>query len=467
MFKTLSRFALLFSMFFASSTTVAAQANGPIYIVQPGDSLSSIAARFNVTVEAIMEANSLTDPNLLAAGKELIIPGLEGVSGILDTEVVQFGDSYRSLLRRTQVPRNLFNRLNHLISPSEFYIGSSMIIPVEEAETKPVSRFTPKESETLLETAVKNHSDVWSVVNFNQLAGSWAALPGDVIYMQGGDGDQGSIGLPAAFVEAGVRDLPIKQGGTGVIIVRTEPGVVLGGYLVDHALHFNAREDGTQVALQGVHALLEPGVYPLRLVASLPDGSSQSFEQMVLIVSGYYDDISISVPSETLNPSITEPENQELISLTSAVSPVKRWQGAFKLPVDPQDCIKDWFGIRRTYIGQGTDIKLNGFHSGLDYGVCSETHPYDIYAPAPGIVVFSGPLTVRGNATIIDHGWGVFSGYWHQAESYVTAGQEVETGDLIGKIGATGRVTGPHLHWEIWVNGVQVDPLDWLEKVYP
>ncbi|HNN12886.1 MAG TPA: M23 family metallopeptidase, partial [Anaerolineales bacterium] len=76
-------------------------------------------------------------------------------------------------------------------------------------------------------------------------------------------------------------------------------------------------------------------------------------------------------------------------------------------------------------------------------------------------------LTVRGNATIIDHGWGVYSGFWHQEESYVSAGQYVEAGTLIGKIGGTGRVTGPHLHWELWVNGVQVDPLDWLSQPYP
>jgi murein DD-endopeptidase MepM/ murein hydrolase activator NlpD len=76
-------------------------------------------------------------------------------------------------------------------------------------------------------------------------------------------------------------------------------------------------------------------------------------------------------------------------------------------------------------------------------------------------------LTVRGNATIIDHGQGIFTGYWHQEEIDVKVGDRVEPGQLIGLIGATGRVTGPHLHWEIWVNGVQVDPIQWLENTYP
>ena len=81
-------------------------------------------------------------------------------------------------------------------------------------------------------------------------------------------------------------------------------------------------------------------------------------------------------------------------------------------------------------------------------------HRESWYSPAPS--------TVRGNATFIDHGWGVYSAYYHQKEINVGVGQQVQAGQLIGQIGATGRVTGPHLHWEIWVNGIQVNPLDWL-----
>jgi murein DD-endopeptidase MepM/ murein hydrolase activator NlpD len=81
--------------------------------------------------------------------------------------------------------------------------------------------------------------------------------------------------------------------------------------------------------------------------------------------------------------------------------------------------------------------------------------------------VFASPWTVRGNATIIDHGWGVYSGFWHQSKFNVQAGDVVEQGQVIGEVGGTGRVTGAHLHWELWVNGVQVDPMDWLTQTYP
>lgn len=444
----------------------AQDASGPIYIVQSGDSLSTIASRFSITLEALMTTNNITDPNQLDVGQQLVIPGLEGITGILSTESINFGDSFRSLMRRTQISQELFKKMNHVVSPSEFYVGVSLIVPVDETNQNLTTRVSTRAGESLLELAVKQNTDVWTLSHYNNLKGSWDGLPGDTLFTTGGSEDQNASGLPSAFVSAEIRDLPIKQGGTGVIMVKTIPNVTLGGILVDQSLRFFPTEDGTQVAFQGVHALLDPGVYPLRLDATLPDGSKQSYEQSILIVSGYYDDITISVPSETLNPSVTEPENQQIASIVSATT-TRAWQGEFNIPVALPFCIKDWFGIRRTYLGQGTDIKLNGFHSGLDYGVCSEANPYDIYAPAPGTVVFSAPLTVRGNATIIDHGWGVYSGLFHQEESYVTVGQVVKTGELVGKIGATGRVTGAHLHWEIWANGVQVDPLDWLNQAYP
>ncbi len=149
---------------------VQAQDAGPIYIVQPGDSLSAIAARFNVSLNELMAANNIENPNQLAPGQQLIIPGLEGVTGILRTEVINFGDSYRSLIRQTQVPQNLFKRLNRVVSPSQFYVGSSMIIPVE-AESRNEVRVSPRAGESMLEAAVKANSDVWTLATLNNLQG--------------------------------------------------------------------------------------------------------------------------------------------------------------------------------------------------------------------------------------------------------------------------------------------------------
>jgi murein DD-endopeptidase MepM/ murein hydrolase activator NlpD len=451
-------------------SAVSAQESGPVYIVQSGDSLSSIAARFNLSVDELMQANGITDPDLLAVGQELVIPGLAGITGTLDTEFIGLGDSYRTLVRRTQLPEELLRQLNRLVSPTEFYVGASMIVPSVGTQSRPGARFSAVAGESLFELSVRADTDAWTMAALNGLAGTWAALPGDVLYAYSGNDQEPVSGLPGVFKEAQIRNLPIKQGETVVIEVRTEAGTTVDGRLVDRELHFLPGEDGAHVSLQGVHALLTPGVYPLRLDATLTDGSQQSFEQMVLIVSGNYAPEVIPVnDAATIDPAVSEAELRQVSAITAPVTPRRAWQGLFQIPVAPPGlgCIKDWFGRPRTYLAPGTDATLTGFHAGVDFGVCSNSNPFDIYAPAPGIIVFAGPLPVCGNATIIDHGWGVFSRFCHQSEINVAVGQSVQAGELTGKIGATGRVTGPHLHWEVWVGGVQVEPLDWLEQTFP
>jgi len=460
---------ILLILFLLPHQTAQAQGvSGPIYIVQPGDSLSSIAARFNVSLNDLMTANNIENPNQLAAGQQLVIPGLEGVTGILRTDFINFGDSYRSLIRRTQVSEPLFRKLNRVVSPSEFYVGVSMIVPVQE-QMQYEKRISPAGGESLLEMAVKNGTDIWTLAEINALDGSWGTLPNDILFAPGEGASESVSGLPSAFISAEIRPLPIKQGGTGVIKVNALPGVTLGGVLVDRPLNFFPDEDGSQVALQGVHALLNPGVYPLRLDATLPDGSVQSYEQFILIISGFYpDDPLLYVDPITIDPASTEPETEQVEGITTPVSPTKLWSGVFLSPAisyAESTYFTSRFGNRRTYIGTGgSNLQVQGFHTGLDFG---GGEGLAITSPAAGRVVFAGPLTVRGNATIIDHGWGLYSGFWHQSAIQVQVGQMVQQGEVIGLVGATGRVTGAHLHWELWVNGVQVDPLDWLNQTYP
>lgn len=455
-------FIAILSAFIAQPAS--AQAGGPIYIVQPGDTLSEIARLFNVTLDELMAANPGIDPNFLSQGQELVIPGLEGVTGVLDTEIIAFGDSLRSLSRRTQVSDELLKGLNRLVSPTELYVGNSLIIPTQQDQSTLNTSFTASTGQSLLELAVKQNSDPWTLAALNKLDGTWETIPGDVLYSPTSGSAENATGLPPAFVSASISPLPLVQGGTEVINVTTTGDVSLSGILADHSLNFFANGN-EQVALQGVHALLEPGVYPLRLEATAADGSKQSFEQMILVTAGGYlnEDIPLNDPS-TLDPAVTESELRNISSLTSLYTATRSWNGLFTSPAVDPSCFTSRYGTRRTYRVINSDIEVPGFHSGLDF--CGG-EGLQIFAPAPGRVVFAAPLTVRGNATIIDHGWGVYSGYWHQSQIYVNVGDRVEQGQVIGLVGGTGRVTGAHLHWEIWVNGVQVNPIDWLEQSYP
>ena len=463
----LKRFVVVTVLIFIllSGSPVSAQtADGPVYIVQSGDTLSSIAARFNVDLEDLMNANGISNPDLLSAEQELVIPGLEDISGVLVTEFVQFGDSFRSISRRTKIATPTLRKLNRLVSPTELYVGVSLVVPQQPGEERQTSRVSTSNGESLLELAVKSNMDPWTLVETNQLKGTWDAIPGDVLYADGGESESTASGLPAVFENAIVSPLPIKQGGTTVIRVQVPDGVIVGGMLVDHALHFFPDSNGSQVALQGVHALLEPGPYPLRLEATLPDGSKQSFEQMVLVTSGNYPREDLYVESSTIDPAVTKPEDEQILALTANANPERYWNGTFIAPSAYPDCFTSRYGTRRTYYGVNTNAEIQGFHTGLDF--CGG-EGLQITSPAPGKVVFAGPLIVRGNATIIDHGWGVYSGFWHQSKFEVQVGDLVEAGQVIGLVGGTGRVTGAHLHWEVWVNGAQVNPLDWLQQTYP
>jgi murein DD-endopeptidase MepM/ murein hydrolase activator NlpD len=256
---------------------------------------------------------------------------------------------------------------------------------------------------------------------------------------------------------------PLVQGQTASLSIRAADGLALQGRLDEHSFTLFPYNRGEYAGLQGLYALADPGLYSLVISGTLSDGAPFAFSQEVLVTAGNYPfDPVLLVAPETIDPAVTEPENAEWAALTAPITPEKLWDGIFLSPVpEPYtDCWPSLFGNRRSYNGSAYTF----FHSGLDF--CGGVGT-DILAPARGKVVFAGPLTVRGNATILDHGWGVYSAYLHQSQFLVQVGDLVEPGQVIGKVGGTGRVTGPHLHWEIWVGGLQVDPMEWLKNSFP
>jgi murein DD-endopeptidase MepM/ murein hydrolase activator NlpD len=297
---------------------------------------------------------------------------------------------------------------------------------------------------------------------------SWEALPGESLFLPGG-ADEGPGALPGEIQAVELNPLPFGQGRTGEVKVVAAPGLTLGGSFMNRQLNFFPDPKGGYTALLGIHALAEPGYYPFSINGSLPDGTPFAFSQKVGVrPEDYPFDQPLTVDPATIDPAITRPEDAEWNALSTTATPERRWDGPFRLPspleqdycLETNECWTSRFGNRRSYNGSAYEF----FHTGLDIAGGTGTQ---IFAPARGKVVFAGPLTVRGNATMIDHGWGVYTGYMHQSEIYVEVGDEVEPGDVIGLVGGTGRVEGPHLHWEVWVGGVQVDPLDWLAQTFP
>jgi murein DD-endopeptidase MepM/ murein hydrolase activator NlpD len=389
---------------------------------------------------------------------------LEGLNGTLITVPVPFGSDLRSMSRQYQMDQDLIKKINHIISPAEIYAGYEMIVLQQNEPLNWSMRTTMGLGETWLEVSARQNINPWVIASVNDISLPVESLPGDIFYANSGENSGQLSNLPEIFTDMNIDPLPLVQGDTMEIKVKTGSVVELSGNLGDYTLHFFPYDEGYQVALQGIHAMLEPGLYSLRINAALENQSMQSYEQMVLVKQGDFINEPINgVEPDTLDPNVTGPEDQWLQSITGEITIEKLWQGKFVLPVDSQSCLRSKYGNRRSYNG---GVFLS-FHTGVDFGVCSETHPFDIYAPANGEVVYTGLTAVHGNVTIIDHGQGVFSGLYHQEEIYVSVGDTVSAGELIGKMGKTGRATGVHLHWDLFVNGVQVDPLAWLNENFP
>jgi murein DD-endopeptidase MepM/ murein hydrolase activator NlpD len=217
--------------------------------------------------------------------------------------------------------------------------------------------------------------------------------------------------------------------------------------------------DGTeQAALLPVPALLAPIPYTLTIGYTTTSGILLRQDRLIQVVEGPYESQEILLPDDKgglLAPELVETELAQMIEAWSQVTPTWWWREPFTRPISSQYATTSPFGTRRSYNGG----PYSSYHAGQDYGA-PEGVP--ILAPAAGRVALAAPLQVRGNAVLLDHGGGIYTGYWHMSELYVNEGQMVNVGDVLGLVGTTGLSTGAHLHWELRIYGIAVDPLQFL-----
>lgn len=441
---------------------VRAQSAGPQYTVQEGDSLYGIALSFGISLSALQSANPTVDPNALSIGATLIIPGFEGVAGTLTTHRLEAGESLDSLALRLGLARETLVRLNRLVNPQQLYLNQA-VVTVAEADAAPAvpagRMYAPRPGTGLLALAAATNSSPWALARFNRMPAPSRLPPGGLVVVPGGE--RPPLALPYPLTDLQVGPMPPTQGETLVVRVASERPVTVTGQFADEVLNFHSDDPAGNVyyALQGIYRLYDPNLYPLHIAATSPDGQAVTVAQPIAVRPRnlVYDE-PLTVNPATLDPANTEPENARVRAVVAPSTPRRYWDGLFVLP--SVGAWRSLFGSLRSYNGGAYD----SFHGGMDFSG-GEDRP--ITAPAPGVVVMAEPLTVRGNATIVDHGWGVYSGFWHQSSMLVEVGQSVETGQILGYNGATGRVTGPHLHWELYVGGRQVDPLTWTEVGFP
>lgn len=384
-----------------------------VYVVQSGDTLLAIGAHFGVTVEAILVANGLDDADFIVVGQELIIPAPTAETPATpeavakptgQVYVVQPGDTLGQLAARFGVTVDELMQLNDLSNPDHLSVGQELLIPTDSVPEV----------------------------------------------------------FPAPFASITVTPLPAVQGQTLVVRVQLTQPATLSGEFDGRAVPFVTGQTGGW-ALVGIHAMQPIGAYSLTLTARPRNGGGEVEASVPVRVRGgpfATEDIPLSPErQQLLDPQLVRAEDARMKEVWSQISPRPLWEGPFRMPLQ-EERVTSFFGTRRSYNGG----PVSGFHTGTDLGA-SEGTP--IFAPAAGRVALAEQLTVRGGTTLIDHGLGVFSGYFHQTQIDVQPGQMVQPGDLIGYVGNTGLSSGAHLHWELRVASIAVDPMQWVGVAIP
>ncbi len=393
---------------------------GPLYIVQSGDTLFKIAHEHNSSVEAFTELNNINNPSLIFVGQQLripvdetlalppalpdfITPVLHSGSGLFLVHNVARGDTLSEIAAEYGLALNDLAARNQITDASLLHVGQEIHIPGLEPQT---------------------------------IDAPW---PEPVSMLQLGPGE-------------------LLQGQSVRIVLQTSRPALVHGSFLGSDLHFAADIDGlSHFALSGIPLYTAPGFHDLGI--TVDDGATQTaFRWPLEVKAGVFGRQALTLPPEALDTLDRDMENAEIALVHNAIvgnRPGRWFDGLLLRPSVGR--VTSRFGTLRSY-NQGPYDRT---HNGVDFAAATGT---PVQAAADGLVVLATELNVRGRSIILDHGLGVYSGYWHLSEMHVSIGDFVRAGDDIAEVGNSGRSTGAHLHWQLWVNEIAVDPLQWLHS---
>ena len=237
-------------------------------------------------------------------------------------------------------------------------------------------------------------------------------------------------------------------------IVPSRPLIVLEGTAFDHAL--SAWQDGASrwQALAGIPLDTAPGAFEIRLRATSTDGETTHTAVTITVAAADFETRNLKVAERFVNPPQSvlpriEKEAETMAAVYAASQPERIWRGAFRPPVQGRSTSS--FG--RLSILNGIS---RGRHQGADFRAATGT---PVVAPNAGRIALVANHYFSGRTVVIDHGGGLLSLFAHFSKIAVKTGTMVKAGQILGEAGATGRVTGPHVHWTLRLQGVAIDPL--------
>jgi len=484
----------LWSFLWVSPTQLIAQDDNvpsglTIHVVQRGENLFRIALNYGMTTEELAELNGILDPSNLAIGQRLLVPNLEIVEEPV-IHVVQAGETLAVIAEFYGVAIEVIVANNELASADRIFTGQELLIsgelpePVVIDETIEPTAVAPDLSpntttidvandgfivhvvasgDTLFQIATRYGLTTADVASANNISDPTSIFAGQRIVIPLGEIIAPiDLDLPAPLTNLIARPLVFIEGETFTLTITTSEAVTMTAQFLDRS--FTVLSDATgleHVILGGIPVFTVGGVYDFTLNITGTNGVVIPYTFAVQVLDGGYGTQNLTISGELeelLAPAVEEFEINLLTTLASNVTEERYWGELLSIPAAA--AMNAPYGTRRSYNGGAVDR----YHNGADFATPPNT---PIYASAAGRVVMADLLNIRGNAVAIDHGWGVFTTYSHLSEILVTPGMIVQEGQIIGQSGSTGRVTGAHLHWEVWVGGVAVNPLTWVQYSFP
>ena len=233
-------------------------------------------------------------------------------------------------------------------------------------------------------------------------------------------------------------------------------GKVFGGNLT---FYMEGNDTNVSYGIGGISLGTRPGRYPLELNVTYNDDSNENIILSLNIKEKAFDLQELTLNKSYVNLSASNlervtKEKDELTNIFNNVTTEKLFSSSFGMPLT-KNITSTIFGLRRLINGEKRKP-----HTGLDLKGAEGT---PVHSSNKGRIALAKDLFFTGKTIIVDHGLGIYSLYAHLSKTFVEKGRLVEKGELVGHIGSTGRVTGPHLHWTVKIGKTSVDPVSLLD----
>lgn len=390
---------------------------------------------------------------LLLASGLLAAPARPAAAQDSGSQLVEIlpGDSWASLAWRYRLEADTLQRaLGSINGQRQPVVGSQIAIPTTAPPRQ--GMLLRASAGGLLAKAALLDTSPWKLALENGLDSPYQPLMRQPIFFA----DETSVprDLPDGFRSLTLRQHIATPGDAVAFAADAAEGVdaaaSVGGSV------FNLFSAGERlVGLAGTGAFFRPGTPELTIqVAGAPLWSQPiRFQDR----EWSWDQLTLSGDAAAIDQESIARERARLFEIWDSSSPEPLWQGEFRLPSSSFLEISSYYGARRSYNGGPYD----SYHEGVDFSAYGGS---EAFAAAAGRVVIAEPLYVRGNGVIIDHGLGIYTGYYHLSALAVEAGQMVSAGETVGLVGSTGLSTGNHLHWDLLASGVWVNGESWIAQ---